>query len=107
MLTELGFSVIEAANGWEAVEACRENPGGIDLVVTDIGMPVMDGYAACQKLKELRPGLPIVITSGFGDAVVTERIEEGDIAGLLNKPYGFDELRDTLKRVVQKTFHRC
>jgi CheY-like chemotaxis protein len=102
MLMELGFSVVLAANGSEAVERYREKPGGIDLVVTDIGMPIMDGYSVCRKLKELDPGLPIIITSGFGDVVVMERIEGLDIAGLLSKPYSFDQLRTILQRVVQE-----
>ena len=102
MLIELGFSVVEAANGSEAVRLYLEKPGDIALVVTDIGMPVMDGYATCRKLKDLDPGLPIIITSGFGDAVVTERIEGLDIAGLLSKPYSFDQLRTILQRVAQE-----
>jgi PAS domain S-box-containing protein len=102
MLAELGFSVLEAANGSEAIDRYRENPGAIDLVVTDIGMPVMDGYAICRRLKELGAALPVIITSGFGDAVVSEQLEDLDIAGLLSKPYSFDQLRTILRRVVQE-----
>jgi two-component system C4-dicarboxylate transport response regulator DctD len=66
-----------------------------------MGMPVMDGYTLFRELKNINPELPIVISSGFGDTVVTTRIPNVEIAGLVNKPYRFDQLQDVLKRVVE------
>ncbi|MDD2583166.1 MAG: response regulator, partial [Desulfuromonadaceae bacterium] len=103
MLTILGFTVIEAFNGKEALELYQMNAADITLVMTDIGMPVMDGYTLFQELKALDPKLPIIISSGFGDTVVTSRIPGEDIAGLVSKPYDFDRLREVLKTVVDNT----
>jgi PAS domain S-box-containing protein len=100
MLTALGFTVIAAANGKEALELYQKNAADITLVVTDMGMPVMDGYELFSKLKNLDPELPIIVSSGFGDSVVTTRIAREDIAGLVSKPYNFDQLREVLKGVV-------
>jgi len=100
-LTEaLGFTVIEASNGREALELSRQNAEEITLVITDIGMPQMDGYELFNKLKELAPGLPIVISSGFGDVIATSRMAAGQVAGFLNKPYSFDQLQEILKKIV-------
>jgi CheY-like chemotaxis protein len=103
MLKALGFSVIEAANGLEALELYRKNAADITLVVTDMGMPVMDGYTLFNELKKLDPELPIIVSSGFGDADVTSRIPREEIAGLANKPYSFDQLRVVLRGVVEGT----
>ncbi len=97
MLEALGFTVLEATNGKEALELYKKAAEEITLVVTDIGMPVMDGYALFRDLKKLDPSLPIIISSGFGDDEVTSRIPRKAIAGLISKPYRFDQLRDVLK----------
>jgi CheY-like chemotaxis protein len=101
MLQQLGFIVIAAAHGKEALELYHQHASDIVLVLTDMGMPVMDGYALFRELKNINPELPIVISSGFGDTVVTTRIPNEEIAGMVNKPYRFDQLRDVLKRVVE------
>jgi len=101
MLKALGFTVIEASNGKEALELYRTNVAEITLVMTDIGMPFMDGYELFRELKKLNPKLPIIISSGFGEKIVTSRIAREEIAGLLGKPYSFEQLLDVLKSVVE------
>jgi CheY-like chemotaxis protein len=101
MLKTLGFKVIEVSNGREALDLYQNNSADITLVLTDIGMPVMDGYTLFRELKALNSELPIIISSGFGDSVVTTRIPVEEIAGLVSKPYRFDQLRDVLKGVVE------
>jgi PAS domain S-box-containing protein len=101
MLEALGFTVIEASNGKEGLELFQKNAADISMVITDMGMPVMDGYQLFSELKSLRPDLPIIISSGFGDTVVTSRIASEDIAGSISKPYSFDRLREVLKRVME------
>ncbi|HIJ80144.1 MAG TPA: PAS domain S-box protein [Desulfuromonadales bacterium] len=103
MLESLGFNIIEASNGREALELYQNNVSEITLVLTDIGMPVMDGYTLFRELKAISPELPIIISSGFGDTVVTTRIPRGKISGLINKPYRFEQLRDVVKRGLDVT----
>ena len=97
MLVALGFTVIEAADGQKALELYKKNAADITLVITDMGMPVMDGYELFRELKKINPQLPIIISSGFGDSAVTSRIPREEIAGLINKPYSPDQLREVLK----------
>ena len=100
LLKKFGFTVMEAVNGKEALELYEKNSADISLVFTDMGMPVMDGYALFHELKKINPKLPIIVSSGFGDAEVSSRIDIDDIAGIISKPYGPDQLREVLKRVV-------
>jgi PAS domain S-box-containing protein len=66
-LREAGYIVLEAVNGREAVDLIRSHTGRLDVAVTDIGMPEMDGYDVARWLGEERPGIPIVFMSGYGD----------------------------------------
>jgi PAS domain S-box-containing protein len=100
MLEKLGHTVIEASNGREALDMFQKHIDDIVLVVTDIGMPIMDGYQLFSELKKLNPNLPIIIASGFGNTVVTSHIPRKDIAALINKPYDFDRIRDVMKNVM-------
>jgi PAS domain S-box-containing protein len=100
MLKKLGYEVVEAADGKEGLERYREGGGRFRFVVTDLGMPVMDGYQMFRELKRLDPALPVVITTGFGDVDVTSRISGEDIAGFISKPYNFLQLKEALGKVV-------
>jgi len=62
----------------------------------------MDGYELFYELKKLNPELPIIVSSGYGDAEVSSRIGIDNIAGLISKPYGPDQLREVLKRVLDE-----
>jgi len=101
MLGELGFSVIEASDGKMALELYRKNAAVISIVMTDIGMPVIDGYTLFRELKMIKPDLPIIISSGFGDISVTTKIPRKEIAGLVCKPFHFDHLREVMKGALQ------
>jgi len=104
LLELLGFSIIEASNGVEAMEQYRKNSSEISLVLTDIGMPLMNGYQLLAELKKNDPELPIVVSSGFGDTIVSSKIAPKYLAGLISKPYNFDQLRDVLRGVAEKRF---
>ncbi|MEI6702665.1 MAG: PAS domain S-box protein [Deltaproteobacteria bacterium] len=104
LLKNFGFTVLEAVNGKEGLELYQKNASEISLVLTDMGMPVMDGYEMFHKLKSLNPELPIIISSGYGDTEVSSRIGSDNIAGLISKPYNPDQLREVLKRVVGGCF---
>jgi PAS domain S-box-containing protein len=103
LLEILGFTVIEASNGKEALELYQKYVADITLVLTDMGMPIMNGYELVHELKKLNPVLPIIISSGFGDVAVSSHIAPEDIAGIISKPYTFGMLRDVLKMVVEGT----
>jgi PAS domain S-box-containing protein len=100
ILEKLGFSVIIASNGVEALKQYQDNVSVITLVITDIGMPIMDGYEFISRLKALNPGVRIIISSGFGDSVITSRIPTEEIVGLISKPYNIIQMCEVLKFAV-------
>jgi CheY-like chemotaxis protein len=67
VLEELGYAIVTASNGHDALE--RFTPNKFDLVVTDYKMPRMDGLELIVNLRELEPGLPIILISGFVDSM--------------------------------------
>jgi PAS domain S-box-containing protein len=101
MLETLGFSVLEAVNGKVALELYQQHAADITLVLTDLGMPVMDGYELFCELKKLDPDLPIILSSGFDEIAVNSRLVRAKLCGQLSKPYSIGELRDELKRVME------
>ena len=103
LLSAFGFKVIEAVNGREALDLYQKYTAEIKLVITDIGMPIMDGYELFLELRKLNPGLAIMISSGFGDKAIGSKIPPGDIAGIISKPYNLNQLQEALKIVVGGT----
>ena len=101
LLKMFGFTVLEAVNGKEALDLYQKNAADIILVLTDMDMPVMDGYALLPALKKLNPTLPIIVSSGFGDADVVSRIGRDNISGLISKPYNPNQIREVLRCVVE------
>ncbi len=63
MLIRAGYTVEYASNGLEAVQRIRMNPGGIDCVILDLTMPVMDGLEAFERLISLKPDARIIVSS--------------------------------------------
>jgi CheY-like chemotaxis protein len=100
MLALLGFSVLEARDGVEALEVFRPRQGEIRFVLCDLTMPRMDGWETLAALRELAPGIPVILSSGHNQA----RVMDGDHPALpeafLSKPYGFKELRDAIARAL-------
>lgn len=101
LLKALGFDVFEAENGRDALELYRKNADYISIVVTDVGMPVMDGYDLFRELKKIKPELPIIISSGYGDMTIESQIPEEETAGYLSKPYNLDQVRKLLRSVEE------
>lgn len=100
LLKNFGFTVLEAVNGKEALELYQRKSIDITLVMTDMGMPIMDGYELFYELKKINHELPIIVSSGYGDAEISSRIGLDNIAGIISKPYDPEQLREVLKRAL-------
>ena len=64
ILRKAGADIIIVSDGQQAVDVCRQNPD-LTLVLMDISMPVLDGYAATKQIKQFRPGLPVIAITAF------------------------------------------
>jgi CheY-like chemotaxis protein len=99
-LREHGYRVMEASNGAEALRIVGTYDGAIDLVVTDVVMPVMGGRQLVEALKQLRDGIRILYVSGYtDDAIVRHGIQRATVA-FLQKPYTPHELAAKVRRVL-------
>ena len=98
ILTQDGYFVIEAANASEALVACRNHPGDIDLLISDIVLPGMGGHQVAQRVRKLRPGVRVLFTSGYN----REAIAKADRAKVLffRKPFTGDALLKRVREVL-------
>lgn len=85
MIEDLGHSVIQAESGSRALELLSNHPS-LDLVISDYAMPGMTGSELAAEINCVRPGLPVVIATGYSDAPEEMRLPR------LNKPYGQQDL---------------
>ena len=103
MGTHLGFVVAESVNGAEALARLREQPGEIDLLLTDVNMPVMDGLALVRAVKELpAPPAVIVMTGQLGAKLHADLLAEG-VRHVLGKPFLAGDLGHMLASVNAPT----
>ncbi|MFA6149028.1 MAG: response regulator [bacterium] len=100
MLERLGFSVLTAFDGLQAVERYRELGHEIDLVLMDLTMPHMDGANAFAEMRRLNPEVRVVLASGYSPEDVGSRFAGKSIDGVLQKPFTIEKLRETLAGLV-------
>ncbi len=98
-LRSRGFRAVTAPGASEALDILR---GGseISLVILDLTMPVMTGEQAIPLIKQIRPELPIILSSGYSEAEIVRRFSSAGIADVLQKPYTVDELLSRVNRVL-------
>jgi two-component system cell cycle sensor histidine kinase/response regulator CckA len=99
-LTRMGFSVLEAKDGIEAMEVFRRHQDTVRLVLCDLTMPHMDGWETLAALRKLSPGIPIVLTSGYDEADVMADDRDEQPQAFLAKPYPLDALRRAIRRAL-------
>ncbi|MGD2062531.1 MAG: PAS domain S-box protein [Nitrospirota bacterium] len=100
MLERLGYRVIRCANGAEALETVLSAPQDFDLVVTDHMMPDLTGIRLAEELRGVLPGLPIVLVTGFGEAISGEEMQDVGIREIVRKPVLGVELSRAIRRVM-------
>lgn len=100
MLEELGYAVITAESGAEALKHFEESGSSIQVVMTDLMMPGMDGGTLIKRLRALRPDLAVVAVTGLlsGDAV--DELQEIGVSQIIAKPYRMSEVEQALVTVM-------
>lgn|GEM_PF-1185965 len=99
LLVQHGHRVIPCARARTALELIRKGTDDIDLVVTDVVMPDMDGAALARELEHVAPELRVLFVSGF-TAELTDQVREGDRRAFLQKPYTEDALLTKLAEIL-------
>ena len=102
VLAARGYHVLEAGDGAEALRVYTAHPGQIDLVVTDVVLPLMSGKELADKLRQLRPGIKILYTSGYTEnTIVHHGVVDADVH-FLPKPYLPSDLAERVRAVLDK-----
>jgi PAS domain S-box-containing protein len=96
MLERLGFDVITAGDGEQAVSTFKRRRGEISCVVLDLTMPRMDGEAALDQIRRLDDQVPVVMSSGYDETKLAERLGSRRSVSFIQKPYRMDDLRRVL-----------
>ena len=99
-LTSLGFAVLLAKDGVEAVEVFRQHKDEVRCVLCDLTMPRMDGWETLAALRKLAPGLPVILASGYDKAHVMAGDHPELPQAFLSKPYQLQGLRDAIGRAL-------
>lgn len=100
MLEHLGYQVTESSGSVSALELFRQRPEDFDLVITDLTMPGMTGIELTRRLHDIRPGIPIILCTGYMEMIREDETEELGIKELVTKPFVFSELAEVARRVL-------
>ncbi len=101
-LRNKGYEVLEARSGEAALELVKSQNPHIDLLVTDIMMPVVDGSTLIKILREKTPELKVVCISGYAEEAMREKLEEQSDIQFLAKPFTLKQLATTVKREMER-----
>ncbi|WP_434588969.1 response regulator [Pseudomonas sp. R4-83] len=96
VLEELEYKVVEADGGEQALEKLRDGGQSIDLMMTDVGLPDIDGKELALQARALRPTLPVLFASGYAETV---DVPQG--MHMIGKPFSIDQLRDKVKDILK------
>ena len=101
MLEKMGFGVLTAADGFEAVSIMRDRGEDIVCVILDLTMPRLDGAETLDEILRLDGEAKVILCSGYSEQDVSHRFVGRGFAGFIQKPYGSEDLAAVLKRVLE------
>ncbi len=102
MLEQLGYEVTAFTDSVEAIERFSEDPDRFNLVITDLAMPDVTGERLAREVMNIRPGIPVIICSGFGERIRREKAREMGVKAFIQKPLTLEDLARTVREVLDK-----
>ena len=103
MLRTLGYDVRYRTNGLEALAAFAAHPETVDVVITDMTMPGMTGEVLAQRLKGIRPDLPVILCTGYSERMSPERAKALGIDEFVMKPVLLPDLASLMRKVLDRS----
>ena len=100
MLEYLGYEVVVRTSSIEALELFRVQADRFDLVITDMTMPNMTGDKLAQELLRIRPGIPIILCTGFSEHITEEKAKAMGIREFAMKPLVIKDLAESMRRAL-------
>jgi two-component system, cell cycle sensor histidine kinase and response regulator CckA len=99
-LVDAGYSVIATGGGGEALGAVAEHPGPIDLLLSDVELPDADGTELAERLRKARPGMRVLLSSGFGEQALSPDDAARHDYGIIGKPFAMNELVGKIQQTL-------
>jgi DNA-binding NtrC family response regulator len=106
VLERLGYNVTAMTSSLKAMELFKEDPHQFDLVLTDLIMPQLNGDKLVSEIIEIRPDMPVIITSGFTDTIINDNFKQISNKAFIPKPFQPQELAKTVRQVLDRTVSR-
>lgn len=101
LLMDAGFDVVTAQSGFECLDLFRKRPRHFDLILLDLTMPFMDGEETFGRLRNIRPDVVVLLSTGFIAQERLDRMLGAGMAGFLRKPHRSDELVANIRAVLE------
>jgi CheY-like chemotaxis protein len=98
LLQRLGFDVVAAGDGQEGADLFAREPDRFRAVLMDLTMPRLDGRKAFAEMRRIRPGVRVVLMSGFNEEETVTQFTGKGLAGFIQKPFSYEILAETLQR---------
>ncbi|MFZ5573202.1 MAG: CHASE4 domain-containing protein [Thermodesulfobacteriota bacterium] len=103
MLEDLGYQVSSCNGSAEALEAIRARAGQFDLVISDVTMPYMTGDELAEQIRRIRPGLPVILCTGFSERIAPEKPLKAGAAAMIMKPVRQQTMAHVVRSVLDKS----
>jgi CheY-like chemotaxis protein len=103
ILEQAGYQVESFTSSPEALEAFKANPKKFDLIITDLTMPQLTGLDLAKEIFHLRPGIPLILSTGYGESVIMEKARAMSIKQIIFKPLIPAQLIETIRQALETT----
>lgn len=100
ILERLGYTVTALSESSVAVELFRKKPDDYDLIISDLTMPVLTGDMLAAEVVSIRPDIPVLIATGYSDAVDSDRLRKCGVRAFISKPFKKKELATTIRAML-------
>jgi two-component system cell cycle sensor histidine kinase/response regulator CckA len=102
LLRGLGYRTITANGGPEALALFKKNPADFQLILLDQGMPVIDGVETFRRLREIHPGVRVLLLTGLPQSEESQRALDGGILGVVQKPFRLEDLSEQIRDALDR-----
>ncbi len=107
LLGSLGYKVDAKTSSLEALETFKTDPHGFDLVITDMTMPGLRGEELAREIIALRPGMPVILCTGYSELIDERQAQEMGISEFIMKPYVVSSFTEAIRRALNKDETGC
>ncbi len=99
ILERLGYQVTPATDSLQALELFRENAGRFDLIITDYTMPKLTGTDLAKEIHRIRPGIPVILCTGFSEKITPRTAAEFGVAHIM-KPFVAKDIAKLVRKLL-------